>query len=78
MEIRKMQIKASQVAQQYRICPQCKIQKRYGSIPESERFPGEGNGNPFQYSCLENPLGRGTLQVTVHGVTRARHDLATT
>ena len=30
-----------------------------GSIPRSGRFPGEGNGNPFQYSCLENPMDRG-------------------
>ena len=30
-----------------------------GSIPGSRRFPGVGNGNPLQYSCLENPLGRG-------------------
>ena len=30
-----------------------------GSIPESERFPGEGNGNTLQYSCLENSMGRG-------------------
>ena len=30
-----------------------------GSIPGSGRFPGEGNGNPLQYSCLENPMGRG-------------------
>ena len=38
---------------------------------------GEGNGNPLQYSCLENPMDRGTWQATVHGVTRVRHDLAT-
>ena len=31
-----------------------------GSIPESGRFPGVGNGNPLQYSCLENPMERGT------------------
>ena len=30
-----------------------------GSIPGSRRFPGEGNGNPLQYSCLENPMDRG-------------------
>ena len=30
-----------------------------GSIPGSERSPGEGSGNPLQYSCLENPMGRG-------------------
>ena len=39
-----------------------------GSIPGSGRSPGEGNGNPFQYSCLENPMGRGAWWATVHGV----------
>ena len=39
--------------------------------------PGKGNGNPLQYSCLENPMDRGAWQVTVHGVARVRHDLAT-
>ena len=39
-----------------------------GSIPGSGRFPGEGNGNPFQYSCLENPMDRGAWQATVHRV----------
>ena len=38
---------------------------------------GEGNGNPPQYSCLENPMDRGDWQATVCGVTRVRHDLAT-
>jgi len=38
---------------------------------------GEGNGNPLQYSCLENLMDRGTWWATVHGVVRARHDLAT-
>ena len=37
------------------------------SISGSERAPREGNGNPFQYSCLENPLDRGAWQATVHG-----------
>ena len=41
-----------------------------GSIPGSERSPGEGNGNPLQYSCLENPMDRGAWCVTVHGVTK--------
>ena len=41
-----------------------------GSIPGSGRSPGEGNGNPFQYSCLENPTDRGTGQATVHVVPR--------
>ena len=48
-----------------------------GSIPGSGRSPGEGNGNPFQYSCLENPMDRGAWQATVHGVTRVGHDLVT-
>ena len=47
------------------------------SIPGLERSLGEGNGNPFQYSCLENPLDRGAWQATLHGVARVEHDLAT-
>ena len=39
--------------------------------------PGEGNGNPLQYSFLENPMGRRAWQATVHGVTRVGHDLVT-
>ena len=42
-----------------------------GSIPGSGRFPGEGNGNPLQYSCLENPMDRGTWWATVHGVAKS-------
>ena len=37
-----------------------------GSIPGSGRSPGEGNGDPLQYSCLENPMDRGVWQATVH------------
>ena len=48
-----------------------------GSISGSGRSPGEGNGNPLQHSCLENPMDRGAWQATVHGVTRVRHDLVT-
>ena len=49
-----------------------------GSIPGLGRSSGEGNGNPLQYSCLENPMDRGVWQATVHGITkRVRHDLAT-
>ena len=48
-----------------------------GTIPESGGYPGEGNGNPLQYSCLENPMDRRAWQVTVHGVTRVGHDLVT-
>ena len=39
--------------------------------------PGEGNGTPLQYSCLENPMDRGAWQATVYGVTRVGHDLGT-
>ena len=43
-----------------------------GSIPGSERCPGEGNGNPLQYSCLENPMDRGAWQATVHEVAKSQ------
>ena len=39
-----------------------------GLIPGSGGSPGEMNGNPLQYSCLENSMGRGTWQATIHGV----------
>ena len=42
-----------------------------GLIPGSGRSPGEGNGNPLQYSCLENPIDRGAWQATVHGFTKS-------
>ena len=42
-----------------------------GSIPRSGRSPGEGNGNPLQYSCLENAIDRGAWQATVHGVAKS-------
>ena len=42
-----------------------------GLIPGSRRSPGEGNGNPLQYSCLENPMDRGAWWATVHRVTRS-------
>ena len=42
-----------------------------GSIPGSERSPGEGNGNPLQYSCLENSVGTGAWWATVFGVTKS-------
>ena len=37
-----------------------------GSVPESGRSPGEGHGNPLQYSCLEDPMVRGAWRATVH------------
>ena len=48
-----------------------------GSVSGLGRFPGEGNGNPLPYSCLEIPIDREAWQGTVHGVTRVGHDLAT-
>ena len=41
-----------------------------GSIPGSGRSPGGGHGNPLQYSCLKNPMGRGAWQATVHKITK--------
>ena len=41
-----------------------------GSIPGSGRSPGEGHGNPLQYSCLGNPMDRGALWATVHGIAK--------
>ena len=43
-----------------------------GSIPRSGRSPGEGNGNPLQYPCLENSINRGAWWATVHGVTKSQ------
>ena len=43
-----------------------------GSIPGSGRFPGEGNDNPLQYSCLENSMDRGGLLAPVHGVAKSQ------
>ena len=47
------------------------------SIPGSGRSPGIGDDNPLQYSCLENPMDRGTWRVTVHGVTKSQTSLST-
>ena len=43
-----------------------------GLIPRTRRFPGVGSGNPLQYSCLENSVGRGAWRATVHGVAKSR------
>ena len=42
-----------------------------GSIPGLGMSPGEGNGNPLQYSCLQNSMDRGTWQATIHGVKKS-------
>ena len=47
-----------------------------GSIPGLGRSPGEGNGNPLQYSCLENPMDRGAWQATVPGVAKSPTQLS--
>ena len=47
-----------------------------GSIPGLGRFPGEGNGNPLQCSCLGNPMDRGTWKTTVHGVAKSQTRLS--
>ena len=47
-----------------------------GLIPGFGRPPGEGNGNPLQYSCLENPMDGGAWQATVHGVTKGQTQLS--
>ena len=47
-----------------------------GSIPGSGRSPGDGNDNPLQYSCLENPTDGGVWPATVHGVSKSRTRLS--
>ena len=49
-----------------------------GSIPGSGRSPREGNGNPLQYSCLENPMEGGAWWATVHGVSKSQTQLSQT
>ena len=58
---------------QLEICQHC---GRPGSIPGSGRSPGEGNGNPLQYSRPENSMGRGTWRAIVHGVARSQTRLS--
>ena len=43
-----------------------------GLIPESERCPGGGRGNPLQFSYLENPMDRGAWRATVHGISKSQ------
>ena len=47
------------------------VRETRGSIPGWERSPGEGNGRPLQYSCLENPMDRGAWRATVPGVAES-------
>ena len=46
--------------------------RRHGFHPWVEKIPGEGNGNPLQYSCLENSMDRGAWWATAHGITKSR------
>ena len=48
-----------------------------GSLPESGKSPGGGNGYPLQYSCLENPMDRGAWWATVLGIAKSRTRLST-
>ena len=50
--------------------------KDVSSMPSLGRYPGGGNGKPLQYSCLENPMDRGTWWATVHGVTKSQTRLS--
>ena len=50
--------------------------KDESSISGSGRSPEEGNGNPLQYSCLENPMDRGTWWATLHGVAKRQTELS--
>ena len=59
---------------QWSICLQC---RRPGSIPGSGRSPGNGNGYPLQYSCLENSMDRGAWWAIVHGLQGVGHNWAT-
>ena len=63
-------IEASLVAQRLKRLSACNAGD-LGSIPELGRSPGEGNGNPLQYSCLENPIDGGAWWATVHGVAQS-------
>ena len=54
---------------------QCRRRKKNGSFPGWGRSPGGGHGNPLQYSCLEDPMGRGAWWATFHGVTKSQTQL---
>ena len=67
-----MGVAASQVALVVKNPPANAVEGRdMGLIPGSERSPGEGNGNPLQCSCLENPTHRGAWRAMVHGVAKS-------
>ena len=53
------------------------MQEDLGLIPGSGRTPGEGNGNPLQYSCLENPMDGGAWRAIIHRVAKSQTQLST-
>ena len=55
---------------------QCRRRRRHRFDPWVRKIPWRGNGNPLQYSCLENPMDRGAWQSIVHGVARVGHTVA--
>ena len=57
-------------------CKESACRSNLGSIPGSGRSPGEGNDNPLQYSCLENPMDGGAWGAIVHGVAKSRTQLS--
>ena len=68
-----MERQASQVVQMLKYPPASAGDTgEVGSVSGWRRYPGEGNGNSLQYSCLEIPMDRGTWWTTVHGVARVR------
>ena len=71
-----LELRASQVALVIKNLPAKAWDVRHmGSIPGSGRSPGEGHGNPLQYSCLENPMDRGAWRATIHRVTKSQTQL---
>ena len=72
-------MRADNVCQDFLVAPWQRTQANAGGvglIPGLGRSPGKGNGNPFQYSCPENPMDRGTWQVTVCGVAKIQAQLS--
>ena len=63
---------ASSVAQQQRICLQCRATGDMSSVPELGRSPGRGQGNPLQYTCLKNFMDKGAWQATIHWFAKSQ------
>ena len=68
--------RASQVASSKEVVYNAGDAEATGLIPVSERCPGGGNGNPLQYSCLENSMDRGAWKATVQGVAKSQTQLS--